>query len=480
MSLLKGLLGKKTEPLKDELILFERVHPDDLFERSKKFVELFRKNKVFRDKNNIGKFQTYLYETQRFPLMSRIRQYNVLNDELLTLVFFYFWLGGVECFEPEILDERQIDIQQKPRSEEEQVRLELLKSKYESLYKHPITRCEQIEFLFNTLYNYAKDSKNKIIFDPFFYIGYGESRMNNIKNKSRSMGPGYAFVTLDIETPGGFIIVDGQGNMKKWNPLSVRESKTTKINVKTFQKRMNDMVERYPEIFTNVPKDFPERAFPYWYDLVDTIDSMKLVSKKPTVRKIKFSEKSEENKIFVYDFGDILYDLCKHSLSEEFMRSIPMVSNVVNKTITPTESLSGDVKTLKPLERYGYLNVTRDEKMKKMIREEMENIGKEIEKNLPTVREVIKMFRKDIVENKRQGNDVFIFGEAPKKDILIILEFIFEKKLNPFDASNIITLEDFGKKPCSKFLSRNDIREKLKEKLGQEYLQDVEIEFVPE
>ena len=163
---------KKSKTFQEELEDFERKNSSGtqtIYEIAKKLQNLIKTKKI----KNIQEIEDYLFNNQNYPLLDKIDRFNVENDKLLTVLFFYFWLGASKCI---------------PQ--------------------------DNMECLDNLNHFFKVYSKYRDNFEPFVGVDY--ANRNKIL-RDRAISVGY-YITLNDKLPGGFIILDNYGMSYYWKP----------------------------------------------------------------------------------------------------------------------------------------------------------------------------------------------------------------------------------------------------------------------
>jgi hypothetical protein len=424
MDFFKSLRKSKTkkDDLEEEIIRFEENNSDkNALQKAIIANDLYRKGLLFdpKTKNN-EKFDEYLNVTLKYPLLDKGAKYLIYNNSLITILFYFFWLGGSNCF-------RTLD-----------------------------KRCSILKNMFSSLYAESKDQKNKIVFDPLLYFDQVRTKRNkNLETEGIKLAnEGYILVTLDNEIPGIFLIVNPRGNIIKWN--------------------MDDFIS------LNI-KDIKDLS-PY-EALLDTIDNARLESGpsyQPKVKKPRSPGRMKKSvnfeptftltgdlwshnpEIVRYKFEDLFLSLCDHPLMKEELADL----------FHPIEIMYKSSKRERPSVTQGALH-----RMKsfKEIEEGLKEKGlpSRIPSQINKVQNQIFRYGKDprtidniaidIIQKAKYGNQIVIYGDSPKKDIMVVLDVIFGTR-NPFKMNDIITPEDFGRKPCVETFTQKELDEKIKER----------------
>jgi hypothetical protein len=439
MNFLKGLkLGTKSKkdidlpveiPLEDEIIDFEKSNPKYTIEKAILAKNLSTDRTLFKSIKNYNELDNYLNGILKYPLINK-KEYLILNDPLLTEFFFFFWLGGSICFN------------------------ELDKT------------CPNVKNTFDILYTQSKDPKNKIVFNPFFMFLQSSIQRNiNLKTEGRRLAnEGYILVSLDNEIPGTFLIINPRGDIKKWN--------------------LNDHI--YFMMSAGKKKTVDLK---YYDDLLSTIEDARLESgplykskqkkqKSPTKSKknVKFSMTSsnrntmtqnefngiglkEEPEIIAYNFEDIFYSLCDHPLIKKDLSKLFDTVELIDmswKGIKSLMSIGG------PADRAKRVREIEDDLRMRELPSQVNKVNQEVSKYTKRP-ENIELYVNRIIDRVRKGDDVVIYGNSPKKDMMVVLEVIFGSR-NPFKMNNIITPEDFGRKPCVDTFTQDELYQKMKER----------------
>jgi len=167
--------SKKPKSFQQELIDYESTTqpPGSIYEMALGLKNLIQRKKI----KNIEQIEEYIFE--KYPLIDKLKDYNVQQDKILTALVFYFWLGGGKCI---------------PQ--------------------------DNTECLNNLNHFYKIYSKYKYNFEPFLGIDLSlNQRKNILRNKAKSVGQmGEILITLNHAVPGGFIIMDTIGSPYYWEP----------------------------------------------------------------------------------------------------------------------------------------------------------------------------------------------------------------------------------------------------------------------
>jgi hypothetical protein len=415
-------------PFEDEIIEFEKNNTKYILDKAILAKNLYLNKFLFKSIENYEELDNYLNGMLKYPLINK-KEYLILDDPLLTNLFFFFWLGGSTCF-------KQLD-----------------------------KTCPFVKNTFDVLYTQAKDTKNKIVFNPFFLIQQpSEKRIINLKTEGRLLGKdGYILITLDNEVPGTFLIVNSKGAIKKWNLNDFLYFMTRVGNKKSVD------LEYYDDLLNTIENARLESLPVYHKNTVKSTATGDKKQKSPSKSKkgVKFSINQNisepivpqlPSQIITYNFEDLFYSLCQHPLME---KELPTLFNSViqledswksRKNLNPIGGPADRAKKLKKID--GALTI---QKQPSQINKVVEEISKHTnsQKLIPTIY--------DITDHTEKGDQVVIYGNAPKKDIMIILEVIFGA-INPFKMNSIITPEDFGRKPCVDTFTQGELYQKIQER----------------
>lgn len=395
MDFFSKLRKSKPANFQDELKDFESKDSNvSLYLKAKELKRLIEKGKI----KNAQQVENYLLQEQNYPLSSKINDvdniYGINKDKMLTNLFFYFWLGGNKCITQDN------------------------------------NECLSNINNFNKVY-----SKFKNYFYPLLGISE-QNRDRMLRLKAQSVGQmNEIVITLDDKVPGGFIVVDKSGRINQWEPTRFSKFQEkilfgqNKPNKKpTYVEEDYNMVD---DLFNFIETGFSSERLP------TQKPEPKISISKPK-RKIKF-DSTKTPKLYIIDFDKTI---AKLNLCEKGLGQIPQLIDTYTDLYIKGELPKQD-KLSKSKEK-----IYKDAKT--MLKPQIDLILAG-EDNISEFREYIKNL-------KNEGNDIVIFGDANKKDILIILDYIFGDYFNPFDKNSIITLQDFNQKPCS---SRQNITDKM-------------------
>jgi len=391
--------SKPTKPLsfKDELQDFESKDTNvSLYLKAKELKRLIEKGKI----QNAQQVENYLLQEQNFPLSSKINDvdniYGINKDKMLTNLFFYFWLGGNKCITQDN------------------------------------NECLRNINNFNKVY-----SKFKNYFYPLLAISE-QNRDRILRLKAQSVGQmNEIVITLDDKVPGGFIVVDKSGRINHWDPTQFSKFQEkilfgqNKPNKKpTYVEEDYNMVD---DLFNFIETGFSSERLPTKLQKPEP----KISISKP-VRRIKF-DSTKTPKLYIIDFDKTITKL---NLCEKGLGKIPELIDTYTDLYIKGE-------------------LTKQDKLSKSKEEIYKDAKNKLKPQIDFIlngEDNISKFREYIKNLKNEGNDIVVFGDANKKDILIILDYIFGDYFNPFDKNSIITLQDFNQKACS---SRQNITDKM-------------------
>jgi len=395
--------SKPSVSYQDELKAFESKKDSNksIFLKAKELKKLIEKGKI----KNVQQVEDYLLKEQNYPLNSKIDsdnyQYYGINQDKLLTNLVFYFWLGGS-----------------------------------KCITQDNNECLNHLNLFNKVY-----SKYKNIFYPFLGIS-DANRERVLKLKGQSVGQmNEIVITLDDKVPGGFVVVDKSGRIHKWQPSAFTQfqEKTlfggNKVGKKpTYEEEDYTMVD---DLFNFIETGFSSERLP-----LKTAPQPKVSIPKQKI--IKFN--SNKPKLYILDFDKTI---SKINLCQEGLGKIPELIDTYTEYYLNGELTKQDKMTKSKTPQY----IVEKGKLKTQIDRVLNG-----EDNVQKFREYIKNL-------KNAGNDVVIFGDSNKKDILIIMDYIFGDYFNPFDKTNIITLQDFNKPACSnQNVSNKDIIQKANQK----------------
>jgi len=352
----------------------------------------------------------------KYPLLDKGPQYILYNPEI-TVLFFFFWLGGSTCFRP--LDKT----------------------------------CPFLKNMFGLLYTDSKDPKNKIVFDPFLFFEQVEIKRNkNLETEGIKLAKeGSILVTLDNENPGTFLIVNPIGNIIKWN--IDKDYVLLKINDKDL-KPYDDLLNLIDKSRT----EFGVSSYQAKENKPKSPGKMGKSIKFQPMRTLTGDLWDHNPEIVRYNFEYLFLSLCDHPLMKEELADLFRPIEIMYKA-SKRERPS---VTEGPMHRRKKIKENEETLKEQRLPSQVEKLEKHILRYSGDKR-TIDNIALGIIQQTRYGNQVVIYGDSPKRDIMVVLDAIFGTS-NPFNMNDIITPEDFGRKPCVDKFTQKELDEKIKER----------------